>query len=207
MKRHTLIPLILLALAALLAVGCARLSHEPVDKRYYQITPERTAARAAADKGTVLKVRRLSVSDLYSTRELVYRESQGRVESDYYNMFFVTPGDMLTQELRKWLRGSGLFSHVIEPGSMVVPGLTLEGVVNALYGDYTTDAPAAVVEMQFFMVDESTAGNVIVFSADYTQRVPVSEPAPAELVKAMTRGVETIFTNLETDLAKAPLTK
>jgi cholesterol transport system auxiliary component len=203
MKRHTLI---LLALAALLAAGCVQLTHDPVDKRYYQITPERTAVGAATNKDMVLKVRRLSVSDLYNTRELVYREADGRVESDYYNMFFVTPGDMLTQELRQWLRDSNLFTHIIEPGSMVVPGLTLEGVVNALYGDYTADAPTAVVEMQFFVVDESTSRNVIVFSAGYTQRVTLSKADPTELVKAMTQGVEAIFTNLETDLAKAPLT-
>lgn len=203
MKRHTLV---LLVLTAILAVGCVKLAHDPIDKRYYQITPKRTGEKAEAGKDSILKVRRLSVSDLYNTRELIYREDEGRVESDYYNMFFVTPGDMLTTELRKWLRGSNLFSHIIEPGSMVVPGLTLEGVVNSLYGDYTTDAPAAVVEMQFFVVDESTARNVIVFSADYTQRVPIAQPDPAALVQAMTLGVETIFTNLEADLAKASLT-
>ena len=207
MKRHTLIPFTLLVLTALLATGCVKLAHEPLDKHYFQIVPERTATKAATDKDTVLKVRRLSISELYNTRELIYRESEGRVESDYYNMFFVTPSDMLTTELRKWLRDSGLFSHVIEPGSMVIPGLTLEGVVNSLYGDYTSDSPAAVVEMQFFVVDESTARNVIVFSADYTQRVPISKPDPADLVKAMTRGVESIFIDLETDLANAPLTQ
>lgn len=203
MKKHTLI---LLVLAAILAAGCVKLAHDPIDKRFYQILPERTADKAA-DRNLVLKVRRMTVSDLYNTRELVYREAEGRIESDYYNMFFVTPGDMLTTELRKWLRETGLFAHVIEPGSMVVPGLTLEGMVNSLYGDYTTDAPAAVVEMQFFVVDESSARNVIVFSGDYAQRIPISQPDPTELVKAMTKGVQAIFTELENDLANAPLTK
>ncbi len=204
MKRNAF-PLFLsvLCAAAVLVTGCARLAHDPVDKRYYQLLPEREAGEPGTRRDMVLKVRRLSVSDLYNTRELVYREPGGRVESDYYNMFFVTPGDMLTQELRTWLRETGLFSHIIEPGSMVVSGLTLEGVVNALYGDYTTDAPAAVVEMQFFVVDESTAANDIVFSADYRRRVPIAEPDPAALVQAMTTGVEAIFADLETDLAKA----
>jgi cholesterol transport system auxiliary component len=120
-------------------------------------------------------------------------------------MFFVNPGSMLTTELRRWLRESGQFSHIIEPGSMVVPTLTLEGTVNALYGDYSGDQPAAVVEMQFFVVDESTADNAIVFSGSYAERVPVADAAPETLVKAMTQGVERVYASLETDLAAAPL--
>ncbi len=102
-------------------------------------------------------------------------------------------------------RVTGQFSHIIEPGSMVIPTLTLEGVVNSLYGDYATDQPAAVIEMQFFLVNESTADNDIVFSRSYRQRVPLTKPDPQELVQAMTKGVQAIFTQLEQDMAAAPI--
>ncbi|OIQ51264.1 hypothetical protein BerOc1_03214 [Pseudodesulfovibrio hydrargyri] len=203
MKRH-LIPIALLV-TALAASACVKLGGKPLEKHYYQISPARTAQKADAPRGIVLMARRLSVSDLYNTRELVYRGAEGSVESDFYNMFFVNPGSMLTTELRRWLGESGLFSHIIEPGSMVVPTLTLEGTVNALYGDYSGDRPAAVVEMQFFVVDESTADNAIVFSASYAERVPLADADPRTLVKAMTQGVERIYAALETDLAAAPL--
>jgi cholesterol transport system auxiliary component len=62
-----------------------------------------------------------------------------------------------------------------------------------------------VVEMQFFLVDESTADNAIVFSGSYAERVPVADADPQTLVKAMTQGVERIYASLETDLASAPL--
>lgn len=202
MKR---LSLLLLVLLTAISASCVKLGGKPIDKHYFQITPTRSTEKFAPSKDMVLKVRRLSISDVYNTRELIYREPEGRIEADFYNMFFVAPADMLTTELRNWLRQSNLFAHIIEPGSMVIPGLTLEGVINSLYGDYTTDSPAAVVEMQFFVVDESTARNVIVFSNTYMERIPISQPDPRELVRAMTRGVETIFTNLETDLAKAAL--
>jgi cholesterol transport system auxiliary component len=203
MKRHHI--LIALLLTALAASACVKLGGKPLEKRYYQISPARTAQKADAPRDIILMVRRLSVSDLYNTRELVYRGAEERVDSDFYNMFFVNPGSMLTTELRRWLRESGQFSHIIEPGSMVVPTLTLEGTVNALYGDYSGDQPAAVVEMQFFVVDESTADNAIVFSGSYAERVPVADAAPETLVKAMTQGVERVYASLETDLAAAPL--
>jgi cholesterol transport system auxiliary component len=203
MKRYTI--LVALLVTALAATACVKLGSRPLEKRYYQISPARTAQKADAPRNIILMVRRLAISDLYNSRELVYRGAGERVESDFYNMFFVNPASMLTTELRRWLRESGQFSHILEPGSMVVPTLTLEGTVNALYGDYSGDQPAAVVEMQFFVVDESTADNAIVFSGSYAKRVPVADAAPQTLVKAMTQGVEQIYAALETDLAAAPL--
>ncbi|WP_319542799.1 ABC-type transport auxiliary lipoprotein family protein [uncultured Pseudodesulfovibrio sp.] len=203
MKRHILLFLILAV--TLTMAACVKLGGKPLDKRYFQINPTRSTAQVQTQYDFVLKVRRLSISNLYNTRELVYRGKNGRIESDFYNMFFVPPAAMLTSELRLWLRGSNLFSHIIEPGSMVVPGLTLEGVVNSLYGDYSLDTPAAVVEMQFFVVDESSTNNEIVFSSTYVERIPMPESTATSLVNAMTQGVQTIYTNLETDLAAAGL--
>lgn len=203
MKKTSLLFLILAI--SLTTAACVKLGGKPLDKRYFQITPIRSAEQAQSGYDFVLKVRRLSISNLYNTRELVYRGKQGRIESDFYNMFFVPPADMLTTELRKWLRGAKLFTHIIEPGSMVVPGLTLEGVINSLYGDYSLDTPAAVVEMQFFVVDEASANNEIIFSSTYTERISMPESSATALVSAMTQGVQTIYTNLETDLRTAGL--
>ncbi|QGY40793.1 hypothetical protein GM415_11880 [Pseudodesulfovibrio cashew] len=204
--KHIRIPILFLALA-LAAAACVKLGGQPLVKRYYRITPERTAEAVPPQDDTILKVRRLSVSELYDTRELVYQMRDGRIESDFYNLFFVTPGNNLTAELRHWLAASGRFAHIVEPGSLVVPSLTLEGVVNALYGDYSSDSPAAVVDMQFFVVDEATSGNEVIFSGNYHQRVPFAAPDPAQLVQAMTQGVQAIFDQLEQDLKTAPLTR
>ncbi len=199
MKRYPLI--ISLLIIALAATACVKLGGKPIDKRFYRITPVRTASPAAIPSDIVLTVRRMKISDFYNTRELVYQMKDGRMESDFYNMLFVPPANMLTTELRRWLTASSRFAHIIEPGSMVVPTLTLEGVVGAMYGDYTTDQPAAVVEMQFFLVDENSANNDIVFSKDYRQRIPLAQPDPTQLVQAMTEGVQAIFTELENDLS------
>jgi len=197
--------LILVLAVALAASACVKLGGKPLDKRYYQISPERTSTTVAQPRAETLKVRRLAVSDIYNTRELVYRGPEGAIDSDFYNLFFVTPGSMLTTELRRWLTESGLFTHIVAPGSLIVPGLTLEGMINALYGDYSGTAPAAVVEMQFFVVDESSAENDIVFSGSYKERISLDSADPQQLVQAMTIAVANIYTNLENDLAAAPL--
>lgn len=199
------IPIILCLSLALLVTACVNLDKPAPDKRYYSITLYRPGEPKPATGETIIKLRRMAVSDTYSTRELVYRMKDGRMESDFYNLFFVTPSNNLTQELKRWLAASGLFAHIIEPGSMVVPDLTLESIANKLYGDYSGDTPAAVVSMQFFLVDESTANNRIVFSKNYEQRIPFTAAAPGQLIQAMTQGVKAIFRQLEQDLAAAPL--
>lgn len=199
--------LICILVMALAATACVKLDKPAADKRFYRITPVRSGEPVPASGDIVVKVRRMIVSDLYNTRELVYQMADGRMESDFYNLFFATPSNNLTSELRKWLSATGQFAHIIKPGSMVVPTFTLEGVVNSLYGDYSTEAPAAVVSMQFFLVDEKTADNEIVFSKSYEQRIPLETADPAMLVKGMTQGVQTIYRQLEQDLAAAPLKK
>lgn len=202
MIKKTTIPYLLVLL--MLSAGCVKLGGEPLDKHFFRLIPERSAENPHTKRDLILKVRRLSISEIYNTRELVYQLDNGRVESDFYNMFFVSPRSMLTTELRSWLKEADIFANIIEPGSMIIPGLTLEGVVNSLYGDYATTEPAAVVAMQFFLVDENTPDNRIVFSKNYTQRIPLAEPSPAELVQGMTTGVQRIFEELENDLAQAP---
>lgn len=203
MKKHATIICILTM--ALLAVSCVKLGGKPLDKKFYRISPTRQSEPNEPQSDIVLKVRRITVSQLYDTRELVYQMDSGRIESDFYNMFFVQPGDMLTTELRKWLDATGQFAHIIEPGSMVIPTLTLEGAVNSLYGDYSSDDAAAVVAMQFFLVNENTATNEIIFSKNYERRVPLTQPDPNELVQAMNTAIQEIFTQLENDLAQANL--
>ncbi|MFH1914982.1 MAG: hypothetical protein ABIK45_12015 [Pseudomonadota bacterium] len=195
--------LILLIAVTLACTACVKLGGKPIDKRYYRIAPVREHIAPPAEDGPVLSVRRLTISELYNTREMVYQMANGRMESDFYNLYFITPGIMLSTELRNWLADSGRFSHVVPPGSLAVPHLTLEGVVNTLYGDFAASPPAAVVSMQFFLVDESTPDNAILFSGDYTQRIALTQPSAGEMVRALNQGTGTIFTQLERDLAQA----
>lgn len=208
------ISLLLPVALLLLATGCGGMNKPAVTKRYYDIGPQRMteqaakteqAEQAAPESGTgvepqVLTVRRLRVSPMNAGRELVYRTSDTGYSSDFYHAYFIPPADMLSQALRSWLHGSGLFSHVVEPASLVRGDLVLEGNVVTLYGDFT-DGGEAVAEMQFILLSEGTAETGVVFSKDYARRAKLTRRTPQALAAGLKQAVGEIYEELEADLA------
>lgn len=193
----------LLMLSSLVLSGCAGMQRPAVEKRHFDLRPERVE-RVVPSQGAVnLRLRRVQVSPLCSGREMVLRSEGASFSSDYYNTWFVPPADMLTQGLRQWLDRSGLFAHVVDSGSLAGAAMVLEGTVNALYGDFSGAVPEAVVEMQFLLLDESGAHNEIVFSGDYSQRIALVSERPADLAVGLRQGVAAVFAGLESDLESA----
>lgn len=203
---HKSVLVLILAASLFLPACVGGLKQPPVERRYHHLACERGAGpvqEAGPASGLTLRLRPLRVSPGYAGSELVYRMGPSDFVSDFYNLYFVSPGDMLTQELRAWLAEAHLFAHVVEDFSLTRPGLTLEGAVNALYGDFGASPPTAVVRMQFFLVDENTRDNEIVFSGSYDRTVPISSATAQALVQGLIQGVREIFAALEADLRAA----
>jgi cholesterol transport system auxiliary component len=207
--RHGLRSCVLaLMVAGLLLGSCVKLEQKPVDKHFYALEVTRpgtvatTASVAPASPATLL-VRRMQVSPRVAGRELVYRTGESAWTADYYNLFFVAPADMLTQDLRAWLSASGLFANVIDPGSLVQPVYILEGNVSALHGDFAARPAQAVVEMQFLLLKVSGGERSVVLTRDLRRTVAFDINTPAELVRALRLGVAGINAKLETALRES----
>ena len=148
-----------------------------------------------------LTVRRFRVSPKYEGKGLVYRLEELSYESDFYNEFFISPASMFTDEIRKRLAGAGLFKHVVDPSSLLDSTYILEGAVAALYGDYrVSTAPKAILEMQFFLLQETDASPKIIFQSQYHKEEPLNGNTPDALVKSWNTALNLILTEFETDL-------
>lgn len=200
----------LLVFMALCAAGCGALTltHPAPDKHLYAIAATRpgpSAQAAAADK-SVLKVRPLQISPAYQGKEMLYRVGDVEVESDYYNVFFVQPALALTQQTAQWLGRAGVFGHVVDSTSQMAETYLLEGMVNALYGDFRDKThPKAVLEMQFFLLKYKDEKYGVVFQKTYAQAVPFStdyRDAKA-LAEAYNTALAAILAELEGDLRAA----
>jgi len=173
-------------------------------KRFYALQTERTAMACAAGKRNVLKIRRSNIASVYSSRELVYRTGPNEYKSDYYHVFLVSPQDMITESILEWFSGSGMFTQVVPGTSALRPDYVLESSVPRLYGDFSGSGPAkAVVEIQFFLLEDELAEFKVVFCNDYTEEVPLADRTPPALVAGMEQGLQTILERLERDMGQA----
>ena len=207
-QRNSALALVLALFVAALVLGsCVKLEKQSVDKHFYALEVTRPTV-AATGAGTpafpaTLLVRRLQVAPRVAGRELVYRMDESSWTADFYNLFFVAPADMLTQDLRAWLSAANLFANVVDPGSLVAPAYILEGNVSALHGDFAARPAQAVVEMQFLLLKVSGGERSVVLTRDLRRSVPFDINTPAELVRALRQGVAGINAELETALRTA----
>ncbi|MEE9605792.1 MAG: hypothetical protein V3V70_09505 [Candidatus Scalindua sp.] len=184
-----------------LLIGCLDLERSYPGKRYFILDVSRDKDVSSPDTETVLKVRRFRVSPQYEGKGFVYRLADLNYESDFYNEFFISPSSLLTEEIRQRLAGSGLFRHVVTPSSHLAPTHFLEGTVTALYGDYgVSTAPKAILEMQFFLLQETAASPKIIFQSQYRKEEPLKGNTPDALVKSWNKALGQILTEFEIDL-------
>jgi len=192
-------------MATLLLLGsCVKLEQQPVDKRFYALEVARPGAAVTTSASTAtLLVRRLQVSPRVSGRELVYRTGESAWTADFYNLFFVMPADMLTQDLRTWLGSAGLFANVVDPSSLIVPGYILEGNVSGLHGDFGAKPAQAVAEMQFMLLRNVGSERRVIMTRDIRKSVPLTANTPAELVRSLRQAVTEVNAELEGAIREA----
>ncbi len=202
MKKKTLLIFFIGQLALLsLLTGCFNFSKSFPEKRFFVLSASRSEKLSLSKLNAVLKIQKFRVSSQFEGKGFVYRKGNFNYESDFYNEFFISPGLMIAEEVGKWLSGSGLFKYVMSSSSPVEPTLELEGVINALYGDYRdTKVPKAVLEMQFFLVRNVSSRPVIVFGKTYHEETLIKGNSPDTLVAGWNLALEHILAKFETNL-------
>jgi ABC-type uncharacterized transport system auxiliary subunit len=172
------------------------------NKTQYVLDPSRPGGPVATSRDAVLEVRRFMIDSAFSGKGLVYRSADRQYEADFYHEFLVSPASMIREAARNWFTQSGLFTRVADPGSYVEPAFALEANVTALYGDLRDENnPLAVVELRAFLLKvEGSRDPVVVHSKTYVVTSVMQTQDPDGLVAAFNRCLQTILTDLETDL-------
>ena len=190
------------ALFAILGSGCVNLERSYPDKRFYVLEVRPPATTGGPINNESLQVSTLRISPRYQDRSFVYRISDSGFEADYYNQFIAPPAGLISEEIRKSLTGAQLFKHVISASSSQAPSYVLEGTVNGIYGDFrNSNAPAAIIDLEFFLTSDLPSKPGILLQKRYVQSVPVSSRSPEALVKSWDRALEQILAALAADLA------
>lgn len=201
MMRQRIFLIFMPVLAAILA-GCVSVDKSYPEKRYFTLDASRPeSASPPQDTGPVLRIRRFKVSPRYESKRFVYRRDDLSYTPDFYNEFLVSPDAMITDEVAKWLRGTGVFQHVTDSPSHVSPDYLLEGAVTVLHGDFRdANAPRAVMEMQLSLLRSAKGELGIAFHQTYREEIPLADMSPTALARGWNEAFGKILRDFENDL-------
>ncbi len=188
-----------LALLAL-GAGCVSVRRGYPEKRRYMLHVEREGPTAIPSQGGLptLVIERFGAAPPFAGKGFVYRTGEARYESDFYNEFFVPPAAMVTEQTRAWLAGSGLFGTMARSAAYVQPDYALDGMVTAIYGDYSDPAgPLAVLEVQLALIREPLGEATVSHHLSHRASVPAPGGTPQALVAGWGQGLREALQRFE----------
>ena len=107
---------------------------------------------------------------------------------------------MLGNRIAAWLDRAGPFHSVAQPDSVRGAPYVLEAIVSELYGDFRPGyTPAAVVTVQFALLDLTGARSQVVLERTIGRRVEVQQASPDALVRGYGGVLAEILAELKKD--------
>jgi cholesterol transport system auxiliary component len=196
----TVLRLAAAACAALVLAGCGIGKPIPNANTYMVEPPQ--PPQAATRRAENLRVGNVRVAPAFAGRALVYRLGEVQYTADSYNEFIAEPGPLLGSKMAAWLDRAGPFQAVAQPGAPSSAPLMLDAVVTELYGDFRPDRPpAAVMTVQFTLMDLGGVKPKAALERSIGRRVPLAEDSPDALVRGYGQALGDILAELAPQLA------
>ncbi|MDH4203054.1 MAG: ABC-type transport auxiliary lipoprotein family protein [Phycisphaerae bacterium] len=185
--------------ALLISTGC--LNRKAIIKDTFLLSASREIATSQNKSDAILVVLPFSIAPAFEGKGVVSRVSENRYESDFYNEYFVSPAQMITERTRNWLSESGCFAQVLSPVSSVQPTHILEGHVRTMVLDVRDSAkPRAELEITFFLLEQLKHDRTIRFQQTYSVSHAMESGSVQDYMAAQSWCLRDILEKLESDL-------
>jgi len=168
---------------------------------YYIIDVDRGAVATEFTKDRVLYIKPVKMTSHFRGKNIVFRVGENEFRSKENHEFFSEPEEMFTEQLKRWLQKSGLFSNVVTDVDAPAD-LVLETAVTAFYGEQREQfSPQSVLEMQFFLTSSNADREQVLFQTGLRIDVDVAAATPANVVKGWKEGLEELLATVEDDFS------
>ena len=150
---------------------------------------------------TITSLSRVSISPIFQSRSFTYRMAENSYEQDPYAGFLVPPERALAEPIRAWMRTSGAYGRVVEPGSGITPNIIVEVSVTELYGDFReAKQPKAVLALRVVFAN---VGGGVILQKEYSRHLTIQKNTAAAVVAGWNQALGEIMGELASDLASA----
>lgn len=191
------------ALMAVLIAATACLAQPHPVKNSYALSAEApaTADRNHGNRRTLL-VGSVTAAAGFDNRALVYRVGSDRYENDFYNEFLAPPARLLADQTSQYLDQASPRFRVVKTPGLTLAQYGLETYLEAIYGDYTTAPPQAVLAIRYTLNDLRGASPKVIWDKTYRRALPMGDESPEALTSALSRALGEILAELNGDLSR-----
>jgi ABC-type uncharacterized transport system auxiliary subunit len=204
-KRRRYLKRGFILLLIILASGCSLGAKPAYLVNQYTLEYTSPVLKEMAQINELIKVERFSTAQAFDSLMMVYKEGPNLRNVDAYNRWRTKPGDMVTDNLSRDLRNSGLFRAVFSYNNNEETRYLLEGQVDEFLEVDEKDGRKAILTLSVTFLDlkkEDTTDKVI-FQRDYRFIEPFAEKTPEAFAKGMSRAMEKFSKQVISDIFQA----
>ena len=186
MSRTKIILILLMGLTLPLS-ACLDLKQPRNKIEYYSLEYDPPHMGNHPPVSQVIKVALFSISPIYNTRKIIYRDAAYKRAAYDYHKWQANPAEFVTYFLARDMQQSGLFKAVVTRKSRFPHAYVLEGTVDEFLESDLSDGWQADLSLNVFLVDEqeSDVSKKIIFQKSYHISKPCREKNPRALAEAM----------------------
>jgi len=194
--------LILLLCLTLPLSACLNLKQPSNTIEYYTLEYDPFFMGHRQPLSCVIKVNSFSVSPIYNTNRIIYRDSSFKREAYVYHKWRTNPGEIVTYFLRRDMKQSNLFKAVLSRNSRLPSSYMLEGMVDEFLEMNREDGWEALlsVSITFMEENEPDISKKILLQKSYSTRKPCMHKNPQALAQAMSLAMADISKRIIKDI-------